>query len=331
MFLTVIIPTRNRANLLKSTLFSIKEQNLRRNEFEVLAINNGSEDETDELIDGLKKTTPNLTNIYASTPGLHTGRHVGMLAANGEVLVFADDDIEALPTWLSTIADAFTDPTLAMMGGNNLPLFMHPPPPWLNELWKRQQRNGGRSLPWLSIQERPAGRYPISPYQVWGCNFAIRKEVLLAAGGFHPDGMPKELIRFRGDGETHVSRYVAEKGLKCLFDSGASIYHKITHERMTLGYFRQRGFNQGVSDSYTQLRGEGVTSDGKHSLASRVARWGRKNLRGLKSRLSFIGETGERKALREFDEGHRDGFAFHQAAYRDDPEIREWVHRERYY
>lgn len=311
-------------------LKSLAAQALRET-FEVLVIDNGSTDETVLVVDEWSDRMSNLRYFHEPEPGLHAGRHRGMLESKGDVLVFADDDIEALPTWLSTIADGFTDPTLAMMGGNNLPLFMQPPPSWLDDLWNRRQHDGSRSLPWLSIQERPSGRYPISPYQIWGCNFAIRKKVLLAAGGFHPDGMPKELIRFRGDGETHVSRYVAERGLKCLFDSGASVYHKVTPERMTFEYFRQRGFNQGISDSYTQLRGKSVTYDGKHSLASRVARWGRSNLRGLQSRLSFIGETGEQKALREFEAGHREGFAYHQAVYHEDPEIRAWVHRERYF
>jgi hypothetical protein len=196
-------------------------------------------------------------------------------------------------------------------------------------LWNRKGRDGSRSLPWLSIQERPLGRYAISPYLVWGCNFAIRKDVLLAAGGFHPDGMPAELIRFRGDGETHVSRYVAENGLKCVFDSGASVYHKVTPERMTFEYLRRRGFNQGVSDSYAQLRGEVVSVAPRRSMAYRLARWGWRTLSSLIPARSHA--AGARRASQEFQAGHREGFAFHQAAYRDDPEVRAWVHRERYF
>jgi hypothetical protein len=48
----------------------------------------------------------------------------------------------------------------------------------------------------------------ISPDYVWGCNFSIRKEVLLKVRGFHPDGMPDEFLRYRGDGETSVSREI---------------------------------------------------------------------------------------------------------------------------
>ena len=292
-------------------------------------VDNGSTDQTREISNKWATQLANLRYRYESEPGLHAGRHRGLTEAQGDILVFSDDDIEAQRGWLQTIADVFSDPEVAMAGGNNLPLFLQTPPAWLEHLWNRRAKNGSRSLPTLSIQEQPEGRYPISPYQIWGCNFAIRKSVLLAAGGFHPDGMPKDLIRFRGDGETHVSRYVAEKGLKCLFDSGASVYHKVTPERMTLEYFRQRGFNQGVSDSYTQLRGETIQPAKRCSFAFRTARWGWQRLRQVSAR--GLGDREARRAIEEQRAGHREGFAYHQAAYRDDPEVRAWVHREHYF
>lgn len=242
--ISVVIPTRNRADLLAPALESILKQDLLSPRFEVLVIDNGSTDDTQHVIDQYKVQLTNLTGLYAPKLGLHSGRHAGMKAAKGDILVFADDDIEALPTWLSSIDAAFKDPQVAMVGGNNYPLFLQTPPDWLNRIWHRPTFRGYKSITSLSVIEFTQPLQEISPYQIWGCNFAIRKEVLLKAGGFHPDGMPKELIRFRGDGETHVSRYVAESGLKCVFHPGASVYHKVTPERMTHAYFRQRGFNQ---------------------------------------------------------------------------------------
>lgn len=326
--ISVVIPTRSRADLLAPALESITRQTLPITEFEVLVIDNGSTDATTEIISEYQKKLTNLSSIYAPEPGLHTGRHAGMLASKGEVLIFADDDIEALPTWLETIRAGFKNSDVAMMGGNNLPMFIGDTPGWLDRLWKRKDHAGGRSLPWLSISDWPEGRYPISPYQIWGCNFAIRKSILLAAGGFHPDGMPEELIRFRGDGETHVSRYVEKNILKCLFDSGASVYHKVTPARMTFEYFHQRGFNQGVSDSYTQLRGDADTSSDR-SLTYRLARRAWRMLRRLFQPNRLDKEA--RFAIDEFHRGHKEGFAYHQAMYRNDPEVRTWVHLEKYY
>lgn len=326
--ITVIFPTRNRADLLDAALGSVADQTIDTTSFEVLVIDNGSSDHTQAVVGDWAKRLLNLRYCHEPKPGLHQGRHRGLAEARGDILVFADDDIEAEPSWLQAIADVFSDPYVAMAGGNNRPLFMRPPPDWLRYLWNRESRDGSRSIPSLSIQERPEGQYPICPLQVWGCNFSIRKSVLLAAGGFHPDGMPKELIRFRGDGESYVSRYVEEKGMKCLFDSGVSVYHKVTPERMTIEYFRQRGFNQGVSNSYTQLRGQVTKPAKRPSLAHRAAYLGwnslrRLGLRGLVARKAWHVLEAQRA-------GEREGFGFHQSAYRDDPEVRAWVHREHY-
>jgi len=43
---------------------------------------------------------------------------------------------------------------------------------------------------------------------VYGCNFSIRKNILIQLGGFHPDGLPDEFLHYRGDGETATSRAI---------------------------------------------------------------------------------------------------------------------------
>lgn len=324
--ISVVIPTRNRADLLAPALESILKQDLARSGFEVLVIDNGSTDDTQHVINHYKSQLANLSGIYAPEPGLHTGRHAGMRAAEGDILVFADDDIEALPTWLSSIDTAFKDPCVAMVGGNNYPFYLRTPPDWLYRMWHRPTFRGYKSIPSLSVIEFNQPPREMSPYQIWGCNFAIRKEVLLQAGGFHPDGMPKELIRFRGDGETHVSRHVAESGLRCVFHPGASVHHKVTPERMTHTYFRQRGFNQGVSDSYTRLRSQDYGGESvkrpliKRALGSLV-----------RKAINLLNSEETRRALAELEVGHQEGYAYHQAIYRDDPEVRDWVHRPSYF
>lgn len=327
MMLSVIIPTRNRSELLAQALESLTRQTLPLAEFEVVVVDNGSTDRTAEVVEGFRNDLPLLRYVHEARPGLHAGRHSGMNAARGDILTFADDDIEALPSWAASIVKAFADPSVALVGGNNLPLFVEPPPRWLRALWRRRTAEGGRAVPPLSILELPGGARPFSPMRVWGCNFSVRREVLLAAGGFHPDGMPPELIRFRGDGETHVSRYVVGARLKCLFVPGASVYHKVTPERMTFAYFRQRGYNQGISDSYAALRGSLRNKPARRGILRRAAGWASQR---LIEPLPLPAATA-RRALRELYEGQLEGRAFHQRAYREDAELREWVHRPNYF
>ena len=325
MSLSVIIPTRNRVSLLSAALQSICAQTLPRSGFEVIVVDNGSTDNTRSEVEKWQASDLNLRYEYELEPGLHVGRHAGACAAKGEILIFADDDIEAYPTWLETYAEIFEDQQVAMAGGNNIPMFLATPPNWLSELWRFTESDVNQMLPALSLLKRKGGRAEFSPHLVWGCNFAIRKEILFEAGGFNPDGVPADRIQFRGDGETAVSDFVASSPFKCIFDPHASVYHKVTESRMTHKYFYDRGYAQGISDSFTQLRGRKPAA-ATPFLWLRIAR---KIRRLLRERILLSAES--RRALTETSRGYRAGFRFHQARYIEDPELKIWVHKHSYW
>ena len=54
MLLSVVIPTRNRAEFLATALESIADQNLSPDQFEVLVIDNGSTDRTKDVVDEMQ-------------------------------------------------------------------------------------------------------------------------------------------------------------------------------------------------------------------------------------------------------------------------------------
>lgn len=324
--LSVIIPTRNRADYLAATLNSIVGQTLAPSRFEVLVVDNGSTDHTVDVVEAFKPRLPNLRRVFEPRPGLHNGRHCGLHAAEGDILVYADDDIDALNTWLEAIEEPFRDSNVAMAGGNLIPMFLSEPPRWLVQLWNRRDSRGYRAFGALSILEAPLENGEVSPGYIWGANFAVRKSVLIAAGGFHPDGMPKDLIRFRGDGETHVSRYVAASGLKCAFRAAASVHHKIPAARMTFDYMHQRGFMQGISDSYTALRQSTQTATPKPPIPLHY----RVIQRLVREAKAWNSGAEMRIALRHLAQGASEGRAFHQNAYKNDEELRTWVHKENY-
>jgi len=325
MLLSVVIPTRNRAEFLATALESIAGQDLPPDQFEVLVIDNGSSDRTKEVVDQMRSRLSNVRYFYESEPGLHVGRHRGLQEAKTEQLVYADDDIRAEPTWLGAIAENFSDPKVSMVGGNNYPDFKGPVPSWLEKMWAVPSQ-GGQLLGQLSILSLPEGQRPISPLFIWGCNFSIRKQVLLDAGGFHPDAMPGDLIRFRGDGETHVSRYVQEHKLACRFDSRASVHHAVTPERMTIAYFRQRAFNQGISDSYSVLR----LSPGETTSISASSLNARKSLRRVIGYFMPPYDAELRNLKAALKEGYQEGFDYHQRLYAEDPKVKAWVHQPNY-
>jgi glucosyl-dolichyl phosphate glucuronosyltransferase len=252
-FVSVIIPTRNRFLLLDKVLKSLLRQTLSVREFEIIIIDNGSTDNTQDVVEAVIPLLPNLRYIYEPNLGLLAGRHRGFQEAQGDILVYADDDIEAFPTWLETIKACFLKENVAMVGGKNLPKFEISPPEWLLSMWQPNTK-GERVLTCLSILDLGDDQKAISPYFVFGCNFSIRRSVLEEARGFHPDGMPQHLLRYRGDGESYISQYVASKGYTAFYHPNASVYHWVSAKRMEIEYFCCRVYSQGISDSYTHFR-----------------------------------------------------------------------------
>lgn len=312
MFLSVIIPTRNRAHHLVGVLSSLRRQTYGAESFEVLMVDNGSTDNTREVCESYRTLLPNFQYLYDSRPGLHVGRHLGLKRAKADTLVYADDDIEAFPTWLEGIAEAFRDKQVILVGGKNLPKFESEPPVWIKRMWEKDHQ-GGRMLPYLSILDLGDETKVISPYYVFGCNFSIRKSILFEAGGFHPDAMPHELVRYRGDGETHVARYIIEHGYKALYHPKASIYHLVPRERMTVDYFCHRALLQGISDSYTAVR------DGRCSFPRYLVRL------NVTAKMLL-----SRKPTSTFFSHYLKGFQYHQREVKGDPALREWVMKSSY-
>jgi len=314
MFLSIIIPTRNRAKILFRALESILKQTFPASSFEVIVVDNGSTDNTRSVVESFLGKMLNIQYFYEERPGLHNGRHTGMINAQAENLVFVDDDVEAQPEWLCHIDQSFEDERNMLIGGKVLPKYESHPPEWIRQMWDKRQP-AGNILGYLSLLDLGEKEKIIDPTLVFGCNFSVRKKIIEEAGGFHPDAMPRELIRLRGDGETHISRFVSKKGYQAIYNPKAVVFHWIPMKRMTKEYFYKRSFIQGISDSYTWIRENGIKN-------------------GLKKKKWFI-----RKFLnictidsfgRKLQLEYIRGIIYHCKEVKKDPELLNWINKTGY-
>lgn len=320
--LSIIIPTRNRSVLLAKTLDSILIQTYPRDNFEVIVIDNGSTDSTFDTYKNYSEKFNNFKFLYDERPGLHIGRHIGLKYAKSEILVYADDDIKAFPTWLEGIAETFQDEKTVMVGGKCLPEYETLPPIWLEYLW--QNNEYGKYLGYYSVLDFGNETKEISPRFVWGCNFSIRKQILLEANGFHPDSMPKDLIKFRGDGESSISDFVYKKKYKTIYNPKASVYHFVSSKRMTFEYLYERNFAQGISDSYSDIRkNKGVKSYLYRNLKECKFK--------LKKYINLMLPADDKKTKQVIETGVHDGYNFHQLEVLKDPQLLEWVLKDNYF
>ena len=258
MKLSVIIPTRNRAAYLNDVLKSIADQSFSRDAFEVIVVDNGSADHTRQVVEAFVASAPfTIRYEYAPCPGLHVGRNRGAELANGDILAYLDDDVIVAKSWAAALMRRFaSDERIVLVGGPCRPLWEEKPPEWV--LSFKQQVYGGWSLGELSILDLGDSAQAVSENYVYGCNFCIRKHVLLDLGGFHPDGMPLNLLRYRGDGETGVFSIIHKrKDMKILYDPDVLVFHRVPKERLTTEYFRSIARRTGIGIAYTAFRSTG--------------------------------------------------------------------------
>jgi glucosyl-dolichyl phosphate glucuronosyltransferase len=330
--LSIIVPTRNRAERLEHALRSLAQQTLSTSSFEIIVVDNGSRDRTPAVVGEFEKSFGSIRYIYDTSPGLHVCRHHGFREAEGDILVFMDDDIEAFPTLLSSIKAAFEDQQVALVGGKCLPKYEGRVPEWLSAMWVPNSR-GERSIGYLSLIDLGELPKPVDPLCIFGCNFSIRRSLLVEAGGFHPDAFPEQLICFRGDGETYVSRYLAAKGYTAFYHPKASVYHYVPQDRMTIEYLCQRAYKEGISSSYAKVR--------NGSLWARVRRkHPRAIVAALRNEVKRLVQdrwqsTAEKSSATQVEDAmaaaYEAGYAFHQKAIRESEVLRAWVLRSDYW
>lgn len=336
MKFSLIIPTQNRASTLSRTLEHLVSSLKGDHRTEIIVVDNNSTDHTRQVVEGYFQQSARVRYLLEETPGLLAGRHAGWNAAEGDILVFLDDDVFVSATMIDAYQEVFEAADVGLAGGNNWPLFETKPPEWLETIWN-DTRNGMQMFPELSILGMPH-KEPVAhdPFLVWGCSFAVRRTTLEGARGFHPDGVPEALIKFRGDGETHIATYVQDSGLSTIFHPGASVQHWIPSGRMTIEYMKRRAFANGVSSSYTHLRAKHFK---KRSPLSHGFRLFAEPIRRVsKEFLNFSGrgcpstepatkppDTADIREIIRFyaAEGRR----YHRREFEADRRVRKWVLR----
>jgi glycosyltransferase involved in cell wall biosynthesis len=104
-FLSVVMCTRDRADLLRRTLESLCVQTLGREAFEIVLVDDGSSDATRETALAFQSALP-LRYAYQRHAGVASARNHGVFTARGQVLLFLDDAVVADPALLEVHAEA---------------------------------------------------------------------------------------------------------------------------------------------------------------------------------------------------------------------------------
>lgn len=246
VFLSIIIPTYNRAHLLPLTLDSFLAQDYPPDCYEIIVADNNSTDSTREVAARyVGNPGVPVKYIFEKRQGVHYARNSAAKQAKGDILYFTDDDMIAEFNLLANLVKVFLlDPMIGCATGKILPRFEIPPP-----LWVEQYLING----YLSLTERDKPEELIISREdmVFSCHQAVLRDVFFKSGGFNPENTAGVWI---GDGETGLNIKIKKMGHLFAYTASSVIHHIIPKERMTLAYIVKRIGNQGFCDSFTAYR-----------------------------------------------------------------------------
>lgn len=182
-FVSVIVAARNEEAFIEGCLSSLVRQTYPPDCYEILVVDDDSEDRTQEIVKGFCDRHP---HVRLLTPGpedegLRAKKRpmsAGIRASRGEILLTTDADCRAQPTWVASTVACFEPDVGAVIG------FSQIAPSNSITLTQRLQ-----ALDFLALMSAAAGAANLGlPLAASGQNLAYRRSLFEAAGGFREIG-----------------------------------------------------------------------------------------------------------------------------------------------
>ncbi|MEO1129352.1 MAG: glycosyltransferase [Planctomycetota bacterium] len=178
---SLIISTRNRASRIGTCLDALPTEGLVRCGFELILVDNGSNDGTGDIMRAFAAERPYPAQVIVEPePGLSHGRNAGIRAARGEIIAFTDDDCYPAPDYADAIVETFTTRRIDYCGGR---ILLHDP---TDAQYIINTRETPRTFGPGSI---------IRPGRIQGANMIFRRSVVERVGLFDPQMAGLDVMR----------------------------------------------------------------------------------------------------------------------------------------
>lgn len=213
------------------------EQSYPRDKYEIIVVNDGSNDRTEEIVKGF-----NVVYIFQENCGPATARNKGAMAAKGNIILFTDSDCVPNRDWIKEMVFPFEDDEVVAVKG----------------AYRTDQPEITARFAQIEFNERYRlllrNRYTdmVDTYSA-----GYRRDVFLSLGGFDPS------FPIANNEDTELSYKMSQRGYKMVFNPKAVVYHlghpdsltKYAKLKFWRGYWRmvvyKRYPTKMLKDSYT--------------------------------------------------------------------------------
>lgn len=239
----IAICTWNRASLLSQTLASISQLDIPAHiQLTLLLVDNRSTDQTPDVIRAFEATPfgnrHSVKSLFEPQPGHTVSRNRAVAAAEGDLILWTDDDVSVAKNWVAQyVAAADESPQFSFWGSVIEPQFETDRPKWIGENWDLLKG---------CFAYRDLGEEPIElnesrlPY---GANFAIRTEIQKT---FRFDQqLGRRGNQVNGEDEVDLLRRMIDQGHRGGWVPHATVKHVIPVDRATEKYVYDYFVGQG--------------------------------------------------------------------------------------
>lgn len=202
---SIVIPTFNRKGTLRKTLDSLFNQTFPQENFEIIIVDDGSTDDTEEFIEEIKGFHKNLCYFKQRNKGAASARNLGIFNAKGEIIGFTDDDCIVSPTWIEYGVKLLQDFEFCGSQGITLP--------------QKEIQTRNKIFNYLDVVIHTGKeKYPSYPT----CNIFYRKKILIEESGF--DEKMGSLTE-----DDDLAYRLIKKGYKINFNRNMIVYHEVRY------------------------------------------------------------------------------------------------------
>lgn len=206
MRLSIVLPTYNRLGQLQQVLAGLHKQTISADSFEVVVVSDGSSDGTNEYLSAI--TTPfKLTPVLQENAGVATARNNGIQTAQGEIILFIDDDVVPTPQLIEQHLNCHSADNIVVLGP------MLTPPDYAMKPWVAWEQ----AMLMKQYQDMLDGKWEPTARQFYTGNTSLGRKHLIASGGFDP--------AFRRAEDVELAYRLEDMGLKFVFNYEAVGYH----------------------------------------------------------------------------------------------------------
>ena len=236
-FVSVVVCTYNRKNLLKSCLNSIYAQDYPKSNFEVIIVDGGSTDGTEELC----KEFPRIRFITETKFGLAYARNKGAEIARGSIVAYTDDDCIVDKQWLMNLVDGFNfNENVVGVGGQVLPA--HP------ELIPE------KILVRAALGIMDHGESQKLNQCLLTSNVAFKKQIFNITKFDETLGTTRRGKLILCGEDTDFCQTLLGLGYNLLYEPKAKVYHQINKDRIKVTYIIKHAIHNGISQTRVYLK-----------------------------------------------------------------------------